>query len=280
MLESLLAVNADRIVVTQSPADETILFQSADRSDIESFSNALKLAVPHEYFHCMCIGTPEVRIYEQSKLLASVTNHHGMSIRCSLWESDAPIADQESWLVWFDERGIAGPRAEVDRLREQAVRSRSQWESWLAAVPAGLQKEWQSCYERSTGGTNRDALDSFRQLLIERMPNEQNRVLALLSWFGSGSGRWSGFPAYEDTVEQLLFDYSLKRILDIIGSNSLNETELEGAARFLGGWTFSKTHPKGLKSLPRAIKQMLWDHVRNTDDEDKLGRASRAFNRG
>lgn len=280
LLDSLLTGNADRIVVVLSPADDTVLFQSSDRNDIQSFSDALNLDVPSEYFHCMCIGTPEVRIYEQGQLIASVTNHHGMSVRCSLWESDAPITNPELWLAWFDERGIDGPRAEVDQLREQATKSKSQWETWLSVIPVGLQNEWQLCYEGSSGTTNRDAMDSFRRLLLERIPNEKNRILSLLSWFGSGSGRWSGYPAYENTVEQLLFDYPIEQIITAIRSKTLVVPQLEGAARFFGGWTFSKTYPKGLKSVPKDIKLQLWNHVKNTDDEDKLGRASRAFNRG
>lgn len=278
LLKSLLIGNADRIVVTPSPADNIILFESSDRIDIDSLSRALNLSVPPQNFHCMCIGSPEIRIYERDELIASVTNHHGMTVRCSLWESDAPITNQELWLSWFDDRAIDGPRIEVDRLRKQAIKSRSQWETWLSSIPAGLQDEWQLCYERSSGTTNREALDTSRQLMLERIPNQQNRILSLLAWFGSGSGQWSGFPAYEDTVEQLLFDYRIDEIVSAIRSRQLIESELEGAARFFGGWTFSKNYPSGLNSIPNEIKQLLWEHVRSTPDEDKLHRASRAFN--
>lgn len=277
LLKSLLIGNADRIVVTPSPADDTVLFESSDQCDIDSLSRVLNLSVPPQNFHCMCIGSPEIRIYKRDKLIASVTNHHGMTVRCSLWEGNAPITNQELWLNWFDDRGIDGPRIEVDRLRKQAIKSRSQWETWLTSIPAGLQDEWQLCYEQSSGATNREALETFRQLLLERIPNQQNRILSLLAWFGSGSGQWSGFPAYEDTVEQLLFDYRIDEIVSAIRSRQLIESELEGAARFFGGWTFSKNYPSGLNSLPKELKRLLWDHVRSTPDEDKLHRASRAF---
>ncbi len=109
------------------------------------------------------------------------------------------------------------------------------------------------------------------------MPDRGERVLALLEWFGSGSGPWSGFPSYESAAENLLLDYSTIDIISATRSNKLSPTQTEGAARLFAGWSFTRQRPEGLKELPEALKKELWFHSQNTKDKDKLRRARGAF---
>jgi len=116
-----IVVYADRIV-HRDP--HKILYTTTDKADIESFKDAVSVRSPkhREWFHCMCFGEEAVYIYRGKKELASLTSHHGKTIRCSLWLSDAEPADNEKWIRWFEERGMPQLRnsREAERKAEQA----------------------------------------------------------------------------------------------------------------------------------------------------------------
>lgn len=57
----------------------------------------------------------------------------------------------------------------------------------------------------------------------------------------------------------------------------MTPAQTEGAAHLFAGWSFRKQRPGGLKEVPDVLKKLLWDHVKDTADEDKLGRAARTF---
>ena len=112
-----LVAQADRIVVVEEWPSPRELYSSSDPRDIAAFGEALKVKRPKSWYHCMCEGDPAIRLYKQTRLLVTITNHHGVSVRASLWDSNAPITDVEKWLTWFDARGITGPRREVEGAR-------------------------------------------------------------------------------------------------------------------------------------------------------------------
>ncbi len=118
-----LVMQADKIVVSDSPMkDAEVLFSSTAPKDIAEFNEALTVVRPEGIFRCACIGTPAVRLYRGETELALVTNHHGHSVRCSLWTSDAMLKDPEKWLQWFDARKMPEPRREVDDMTARACR--------------------------------------------------------------------------------------------------------------------------------------------------------------
>jgi hypothetical protein len=118
-----LIESADRVVVKESPTLESrTLFDSHNKKDLIALRQSLVIEKPKVGFYCMCRGTPAIFLYKGDKLLGLITNHHGTSIRYSLWNSDAPVIDTEKWLTWFDERKIPGPRKEVDKERAHQER--------------------------------------------------------------------------------------------------------------------------------------------------------------
>jgi hypothetical protein len=117
----------------------------------------------------------------------------------------------------------------------------------------------------------------LRAPLAKGIPNLHERIRALLTWFGSGAGPWSGFPGYEEVAEDLLLDYSTSDILAAMDEAPLTEAQTEGAARLFGGWTFSQKRPEDRKKLPANWKQTLLAHSLKSTNDDKRGRAERAF---
>ena len=269
-----LIERADRIVVREFPsADAEILFESKDKADLDALKQCLTVEGSGEWFHCMCIGEPSVHIFSGDEELVQVTNHHGLSIRCSLWDSDARILDVEKWLSWFDDRGIDGPRKEVEETRVREAAQDRNWKKWISAMPEGLRPVW----EDSLDGFGDVDTAALRDALKTSVAGKAGQIRALLTWFGSGAGPWSGFPSYESAAEELLLDYEISEIVEAMDIGNLTHEQAEGAARLFGGWNFSRKYPKGTRRIPGDIKRALWNHVKQTEDQDKRARAKRAF---
>jgi hypothetical protein len=268
---------ADKIIVTEEPfEDSKILFESSDKKDIISLKNSISIKrKPFVISHCMCSGSPAIYIYKDGELLTQLTNHHGYKIRLSIWTSDAEIKDVEKWLSWFDERNMPGPRNEMEEANAFHEQSELEFNKWLAAMPEPIRPLW-SKTRKVMGQAEADPL---LKALRQKVPDGKQQILMLLEWFGSGAGPWSPCPTYEFTPEEMLLHYETIDIVSAIESTELTEAQLEGAARFFAGWDFSQQRPNGLNEVPDSIKEMLWNHVKDTKDEDKLMRAKRAFNK-
>lgn len=272
-LRKILA-DADRIVVRESPkGGAKTLFESTDKKDLDELWSSLTLETPAGWFHCMCSGAPALYVYERGSESVKLTNHHGKSVRCSLWTSDVRLCDTEKWLTWFDKRGITAPRQEVEAMRAQQDQSKKDWERWLSTMPEAIRPIWSN----ALGEFGNVDPEPLRAALERDIPDVGKRVLALLEWLGSGAGPWSGFPAYEQAAEKLLLGFSTKSVVAAIESTTLSTAQTEGAARLFGGWSFGKQRPEDLKDLSDALKKNLWHHTKDTQDKDKLARAKRAF---
>jgi hypothetical protein len=274
-LRKILA-EADRIVVKDSPETwAKILFDSTDKKDLEELWESLTLETPGagEWFHCMCNGTPALYVYQHGCQLLKLTNHHGQSIRCSLWDSDVRIVDEEKWLSWFDERRISGPRREAKAMHAQFAQNKKDWERWLTAMPKAVQLVWSD----ALGQFGEVDLVPLRAAVEHEMPDRGERILALLEWFGSGAGPWSGFPSYESAAANLLLDFPTTEIIKAAQSASLSSAQTEGVARLFAGWEFGRKRAKDLKELPEPLKKALWNHTKLSQDKDKIERAKRVF---
>ena len=269
-----LVKQADKIVVFDSPMkDAKVLFTSTAPKDIAEFNDALTVLAPKEWFHCMCNGTPAVRFYRGDTELALVSNHHGRSVRCSLWTSDAMLKDPEKWLQWFDVRKMPEPRKEVEDMATRAKQGEVSYARWRAAMPKSIRPLWEQAVRDETSPN----VTPLRAALAKEFPDVRQRILALFSWYGSGEGPWSGFPSYESTAEELLLDIPTPDLVAAAQADNLTDAQLEGAARLFGGWDFSQRRRDDRKTLPTALKKKLLDHSLKSKDEDKLGRAKNAF---
>jgi hypothetical protein len=270
-----LIAKADKLVVLESPRQGAkVLFESAERRDLDALKSALKVESPEQFLHCMCDGTPALVLFAKGEKIGQITNHHAKLIRCSLWKSDATLVDAEALLKWFDDRKVPGPRKEYElglKLQKEANEAERKW---LAAMPPALRPHWATS-KRSI--PFEPDLAPLRKALEAQVADKNERILALFSWYGSGRGPWSGFPAYEDIAEKLLLDYRTPELLAAVEGKELNRTQIEGVARLFGGWTFSQHRPNDLKLLPPKLKTQLLKHSQASDDEDKRARANRAF---
>lgn len=273
-LQSLIR-KADKIVVLQDLfKNSKVLFTSTDAKDRDDLVAAIQIVDTDRQMHCMCDGSPIIRLYHQGKLLVQVSNHHGNLLRCSLWSSDIPIKDQGAWLRWFDDRGMDGPRQEVkedEELYKQQELARKRWEG---AMPEFVRPLWDGVRKR--GGII-DDIEPFKDAMLRGIPDRTQRIRKIMSWYGSGAGPWTGFPAYEEVPEKMLLQYSITDLVTAGLSASLNTTETEGFARLLSIWNFEKLRPGDLQSVPANLKSQLLEHVMKSEDRDKKLRALHAL---
>ncbi len=264
---------ADRVVVFQEPIDDSqILYESSQKGDLEELKTALNIVPPDSWYHCMCSGSPAIYLYLDKKKIGQITNHHGDSIRCSIWDSDAMISDPEPYHRWFDKRGMRSVRKAFDEMKEREKKSSIALKKWKKAMPECL---------NSLGENVLTFYDPDINAMIESLKlnisDKSEIILSLLHWYGSGAGPWSGYPAYEGVAEKLIFYFSTSDILKAINSAKLTETQLEGAARFFGDGSFSRTRSNELKDIPDELKKKLLLHSLKSNDEDKERQAKRAF---
>jgi hypothetical protein len=263
---------ADKVVVLESPTfDTSILYESSARHDLDALKRATRVRVPEGLIHCMCIGSPAIDLYSKGQRIVRLTNHHAELLRCDLWKSDAPIVDSEAFLKWFDERKIAGPRAEWDEAIKDQQRNETNRQRWLDAMPPSLKPLWPS------EPVDAPDIGPLHRALVKDVPDESERIRALLSWYGFGAGPWSGFPGYELAAENLLLRYPTSSIVAAIEGRALTTSQTEGAARLFGGWNFSRARSDDLRLLPQELKQRLLAHSLESSNEDKRRRAQRAF---
>lgn len=157
---------------------------------------------------------------------------------------------------------------EAERARHYAEAEKR----WRAAMPSSLGPHWSSM-----GSMPLPDVGPMRTTLAREMPEPGPRILALLEWYGTGAGPWSGFPAYEEIAENLLLTHSTSELLAAIEGRDLTPGQIEGVARLFAGWTFREQRPGDLSRLPADLRIRLLRHSLESEDEDKRKRAQSAF---
>jgi hypothetical protein len=260
-------------------AEAATLLTMTNAEHVTAIARGLRINVTNIAFHCMCCGGPTLEFYRNKEMAASLSLHHGRSLRWSdgKWDGDGLMEEESAsaLLRQLADCGLVAPLKEYEedaRREEHSQRSRRRWEE---SMPSAIKPFWNQPIINQLFGES--DVDAMNDALAQEFPEEQSRILALLNWFGSGEGPWSGYPAYEADAEQLLLMHSTAAILAAIQGVSLNEGQTEGLARLLGGWNFSQQRPEDLSLLPGGLKSKLLQHSIRTDNNDKRERAVRAF---
>lgn len=250
-----------------------VLLEVDESTDVEALRVTMRI-IDGPGGHCMCFGGPTLEMLSADRSrLALLSIHHGLGIRWSRWKDDARLIDGRLLLEWLAKRGVLEPLRDFEAEEANQRRSRQDWQRFLAAMPSPLVPVWSG----AVGQFGNVDVVPLRAALERGMPDENARILALLQWFGTGAGPWSGFPSYEEAAEELLLGYSTERIIRALEDARLNPAQLEGTARLFAGWSFNQQRPQGLRELPESLRKALWRHVKDTQDDDKRGRATRAF---
>ncbi|QNS02171.1 hypothetical protein [Streptomyces xanthii] len=227
---------------------------------------------------CMCFGDVRFEVFDQDGgRLTDVVLHHGATLRWAQWESDAVLAHGRLLLAWLDGHGMPGPMQQFEADRIQAEQRAEEERNWLAAMPAGLEGTAERILDLSrTGGTpSPELLAELTDRLQLTFPDPVERVLALLDWNGSGSGRCSGYPVHENVPGQLLGSVPIADLLAALTDPRAEERHDAGAVRHLVSWKTRPHQKRDVAGLPEPLRARLLANARRSGDSDKQGRAER-----
>lgn len=229
-------------------------------------------------FRCMCLGDVRFEMADRSGgPLAVVVLHHGETLRWERWESDAVLADGRLLLAWLDGHGMPEPMRQYEADRRRADARAAEERDWLAAMPAGPAAAADRMLDLSrTGGRpSPELLAELTERLRQSYADPVERVLALLSWYGSGSGRCSGFPVHEGVPGELLGRVPIADLVAALLDAGARERHDAGAVRHLAGWKSRPHQERDVAALPEPLRERLLAHARRSEDADKRGRAER-----
>jgi hypothetical protein len=111
------------------------------------------------------------------------------------------------------------------------------------------------------------------QRLTFAYPEPIKRATALLAWYAAGSGRCSGFPAYEELPKEALADLPIADIIAALQAAPDDERVTAGAVRHLCGWKSRALQEQDIAQLPQDVRARLLASARTSGDDDKLRRA-------
>lgn len=261
----------------RQPHEEKTLLDVRDHKQIAQVVRGIQINPGDSGFHCMCCGNPTFEFYRGDTLMVSLGFHHGLSLRWpdGKWEGDGLLSEASAKFLikWLADHGVSGPKEEREEDLSRAKKSEADQKKWLRAMPESLKPFWHNMGDPFKSNSNQ----KMATALAQQYPDQKARILALLTWFGSGEGPWSGFASYESVPEELLLLHKTEDILRAIRDVELTEQQTEGLARFLGGWAFSKQRSDDLLLVPPELKARLLRHSLKAGDEDKRDRARAAF---
>jgi hypothetical protein len=277
---SKLFVEIDRademVVYSEGFKREFVIYRSGDRKDFEDLKSAITLKRHGGPFVCACMDGPEIVLLREKKEIAAIWNHEGTAIGSSVWQGDWQNSDPDRWLRWFDKRGIRNAREFFGQEQAEQRKSMNDERRWLDAMPPSLKPLWSNAVRQYNPPMSFPDLKPLSLALAKEYPNTYDRIRAVMAWFGSGAGPWSGFPGYEEIAEKLLREYPTTDLIKAVEGRHLTEQELEGAARVLGSW---QPVPDPTP-IPIDLRRTLLEHCLKSSDEDKVQRARKAFSLG
>ncbi|MFE6306418.1 hypothetical protein [Nocardiopsis sp. NPDC057823] len=225
---------------------------------------------------CACAGEARLDVRgPDGRSLAVVALHHGVTLSWEGWDGDALLADGPGLLAWLDRHGVPEPLRlfrEAEARRAAAARER---EDWVAAVPGALRGLTERMLQ-SAGGS--ELRSEAAGLLAEAVPDPVVRVQAVLAWYAAGSGRYSGYPVYEDLPGAMLGEVPIGEIAAALEDPRAGARHEAGAVRHLIGWRSRKRIRRDIAALPAPLRARLLAAARTSPDratrvraEERLG---------
>jgi hypothetical protein len=266
-----------------NPDKENESLEIHDVGELSEFIAHISLDAEESGILSACLGDQLLDFFNGGKVIASLELIGARILRWreGKWEGDAVLSRKSAEYLfnWLNERGFSGPREQYEESLRDERESREAVARWLAAMPASLKSFWRTDADpqASSGPIRLKQVKEMNAALIVEFPNQQERLLALMEWFGAGRGAWSGFPAYEMNAEEILFLYETDEILQAIVDKDLTLGQTEGAARFFGSWPFHHSRPDDLALLPLPLKRKLLEHSLRSNSEYNRNMAQRAF---
>lgn len=249
-------------------------------SELAGFREVLALR-PGPGPHCLCMGDMVVS-FEDARGVAidELTFHHGQTIR---WDGpwswrDAAIAEPDALVDWLDARGVHDYATERAKAAIEGRARRAARERWLAAAPPQLRERLPALESDAMGMPRRLDADERSELLALLGPPRE-AAWALLHWYGSGTGPWTGFPSYETIAMALLLELGADALLDALVGREPSDAVLDGLARYFGDSELARTRRSDLGKLGEPLRSRLLERTAALAQGDNPQRLAAALRR-
>ncbi|MEU4620473.1 hypothetical protein AB0G04_10920 [Actinoplanes sp. NPDC023801] len=262
-----------RVTTVGAPGDD--LLDLTDPAELELLREALAVGRATGGY-CMCLGDLTFTFLDGGdRRIVDVGFHHGVALRWPGCDGDAPLLDGGRVLRWLARHGVDGPLAQEGQRQAVRQRERLAEEHWKAAAPAAVRDllDLAIAAAHTTGVLPPSVPALVATRLAEAVPDRAERAAALLTWYGSGTGRYSGFPVHESLPAPALAATPIADLIDALQRFPGDVRVAAGAVRHLCGWR-SRTHlTRDIARLPAEVRARLLAVARESDDDTTRRRA-------
>ncbi|WP_131803431.1 MULTISPECIES: hypothetical protein [Pseudofrankia] len=228
--------------------------------------------------YCMCAGELAFEFFDGSGWrIAVVGFHHGASLRWQGWDGDVRLRDGGRVLHWLADHGVVDPLARAAKRQRARQEAQLAQERWKTAAPAAVRDlvDLAVAASGSSGVLPRSVCSLVGRRLAEAIPDRVERAAALLIWYGSGTGRCSGYPVHEALPASALSDTPIGDLVEALQLFPTDARIVAGAVRHLCSWK-SRTHQaRDITRLSPELRARLLAVACESGDDDKHRRAER-----
>ncbi|WP_406834923.1 hypothetical protein ACICHK_00535 [Streptomyces sp. AHU1] len=274
--------DASRVRMTAPVAPERFLkgvieVDLSDPAELDRLRSVMSVTSLPGYV-CACGGDIRFEFFDaDAQSLAVVVLHHGESLRWLGWNGHAVLADGHRLLRWLNDHGVPGPLRQMEADQREEERRQDARAHWRASMPTAVQDLADQLFAMSE--TGEDASPELWTELQDRMnlafPDPADRALALMAWFGAGTGRASGYPLHESVPGLLLKDMPIAEIIAALEDPQADSRHYMGAVRHLTGWKSRRKQQRDVARLPEPVRLRLLQQAQTSSDQNMRDRAER-----
>lgn len=184
-------------------------------------------------FHCMCRGDFAIELRGRFFRVATLSYHHGRSIRLDDRHWDADLVDGPAFLRLLAAKGVTWPLERYEEAVRAGIRADEARARSALVTPEPLRALLPRLERGPMGLPPVDADPVFDEAVAAlRATGEDDRRLAarLLAWLGTNDSPWSGHPAEENIPLVLLRRLDEDAVLAALLAAE-DDASLLGAAR-------------------------------------------------
>ncbi|MDQ7822500.1 MAG: hypothetical protein RDV48_06860 [Candidatus Eremiobacteraeota bacterium] len=179
-------------------------------------------------FHCMCMGTCQIQFLREGRCLASVTMHHGQSLRWDGWEGDGMLT-AESGLALSRWLAGHGHRQALEELELSMAQERARifiLKSQYELMPPGVE-----------GALSCAASEEQAAAVLGSIPGDLlSRALLFFKLLGVHENSWNLTFGFEGIIlEKLLPSIDRASLSGAVAEAAGDPLALKGAARWILG---------------------------------------------
>jgi hypothetical protein len=213
----------------------------------------------------MCLGDSTFRFSDAGQVLATDALHHAQALRWEGWEDDRNLVDGQGLAEWLAAHGFDKPLKDLQASRVRAAAETAMERAWSEAVPGSVTHLLPRMLATGKSGTVPvDLLVELRQAMARAWPDDRDRCRELMAWYGAGTGRYSGYPVYEEIPGTLLSEMSVATVVQVLQLRHDDESAWRGAVRHLAAWKARAA--RELWAVPKSMRHRLLTVAEGQDE--------------